>query len=89
MWCDILNKPNQGALYRLNFIHLMNVPVYYDYEVDHNATHPTLSDTKQNNKIEFLPRNWNIPKADPSPVRSNVLGNVIKEVRWYMALFPR
>ena len=82
MWCDILNKPKQGAPYWLDHSHFMNVPVYYDYEVDHNATHPTLLDTKQDNKIEFLPRNWNIPKADPNPVRRSVLGSGLEDSRW-------
>ena len=30
IWHDILNKPKQGASFRLDRSHLMNVPVKYD-----------------------------------------------------------
>ena len=42
MWCDILNKPKQGASYRLNRSHLMNVPVEYDDDVERRLTHLAL-----------------------------------------------
>jgi len=38
MWCHILNKPKQGASYRLNRNHIMNVPVYYDLIRDMTMT---------------------------------------------------
>ena len=59
----------------------MKVPVYYDDEVDQKATHLALLYTKQDEEIEVLPRNWNTPKADPSPVRRSVLESGLKEAR--------
>ena len=42
MWADILNKPKQGAAFRLDRSHLQNVPVDYDDEVERKRTHPSL-----------------------------------------------
>ena len=67
----------------------MNVPVYCDDKVECKATHPALLDTNPDNNIEVPPRNWNIPKSDPSPVRRSVLGNGLEEVRWDLAQVPR
>ena len=89
IWCDIINNPNQGAPYRLNRSHLMNVPVGYDDEVYHKATHPVLLETKQYNKIEVPPCNRNIYKANPSLVCRSVLENGIKEVRWDLERVPQ
>ena len=41
-WCDILNKPKQGAPYWLDHSHFMNVPVDYDDKVERKANHPAL-----------------------------------------------
>ena len=81
MWCDILNKPKQGAPYRLDCSHLMNVPVDYDEEVECKANHLTLLDIKQDDKIKVQPQNWNIPKSNPILVRRIVLESVLEEVR--------
>ena len=85
MGCDILNKPNQGAPYRMECSHLMNFPVDYNNKVEPKATHPAVLDTKQDNMIEVLPRNCNIPKDNPSPVHKSVLGGVLKKLRWDLA----
>jgi len=42
MWTDVLNKPEQGAKFRLDRAELMNVPVDYDDEVERRRTHPKL-----------------------------------------------
>ena len=89
IWCDILNKPNQGALYRLDHIHFMNFTVEYDAGVERKATCPTLLYTKQDNNIKVLPRNWNITKVDPSPMRRSMLENGIEEVRWDLVQVPQ
>ena len=89
MWCEILNKPKRGALYRLDCSHLMNDLVDYYKEVERKATHPTLLDTKQDDKIEVPPRNQNIPKANLIPVRRIVLGNGLEEVMWELTKVPR
>ena len=89
MWCDILNKPNQGALYILDRIHFMNFSVYYGHGVERKATIPTLLYTKQDNNIKDLPRNWNITKVDPSPLRRSMLENGINEVRCDLAQVSR
>ena len=54
IWCDILNKPNQGALYSLDHINFINFTVDYGDGNERKDTCPTLLDTKQNNKIEVL-----------------------------------
>ena len=73
MWCDIINRPKQGPPYRLDQIHLTNVPVDYGDEVEWKATHPALLDINQDNKIEVPPQNGNITKADLSPLCRSVL----------------
>ena len=55
IWCDILNNPNQGALYSLDHINFMNFTVYYGDRNERKATCPTLLDTNQDNKIKVLP----------------------------------
>ena len=72
IWCDVLNYSNQGAPYKLDFSHFMNISVDYYNKVDHKATHPTILDTKQDVNIKVPPYNWNIPKADPNLVRRSV-----------------
>ena len=42
MWCDVLTKPKQGATFRLDHSHLMNVPIDYDDDVESRRTHPSL-----------------------------------------------
>ena len=42
MWTDVLNKPEQGAKFRLDRAELMNVPVDYDDDVERRRTHPKL-----------------------------------------------
>ena len=42
MWTDVLNKPEQGAKFRLDRAELMNVPVDYDDNVEMRRTHPKL-----------------------------------------------
>ena len=88
MWCDILNKPKKGSPYRLDKIQLMNVTVDYDNQVESKDNHPTILNTKKDNGIVVLPRNRNIPKADPNPVRRNVLGSSLKEVGWELEQIP-
>ena len=39
---DVLNKPKQGAYFRLDCSHLQNVPVEYDNKVECKQTHPFL-----------------------------------------------
>ena len=89
MWCDIPDKPKQGAPYRLERNHLMNVSVDYDNQVELKDTHPMLLDIKQDKEIEFPPCNRDITKAGPSPVGMSVLGNCLRQVRWYLARVPR
>ena len=89
MWCDILNKPNQGALYGLYHSHLINVPVYYDDEVKRKSEHPALLNNRQDNKIKVPTCNRSIPKSDPSPVRRSVLGGDLEEVRWGLTQVPQ
>ena len=88
MGCDILNKTKQGAPYRLDCSHHMNVPVVYDEEVEQKATHPALLDIKQDNEIKVFPQNRNIPKANPSPVWRSVLECGLEEVRWELTRVP-
>ena len=88
MWCHILNNINQGAPYRLYHSHIMNVPIDYDDKVDHKATRPALLYTKQDNKTEVLPNNWNIPKAYPTLLHRSVLGDGLKKVRFDLEQFP-
>ena len=83
MWCDILKNPKQGAPYRQDCSHLMNVPVEYYDKVDHKATYPALLDTKHDDKIRVLPSNRNMPKSNPNQVRRSVLVSGLKEVIWY------
>ena len=89
MWCDILNKPKQGNLYRLDCSHLVNVPVYYDNEVEQKANHPALLYIKQDNDIEVPPQNQNIPKANLSPRLRSVLESGIEDVRWELTRVPQ
>jgi hypothetical protein len=42
MWADVLNKPKQGAAFRLDRSHLMNVPMDYDDDIERSKTHPKL-----------------------------------------------
>ena len=42
MWSDILNKPNQGKVFRLFRGELINVNKDYDNKVQCSSTHPTL-----------------------------------------------
>ena len=67
----------------------MNVPVDYDYKVEHKANHPALLEIKQNENIEVPPQNWNILKANPSTVHRSVLESGLKEAIWDSTLLPR
>ena len=89
MWCDILNNTKHGTPHRLDRSHLMNISVDYDDEVEQKATHPTLLGIKQDDDIEVPPQNWNIPKADPSPVCRSVLESGLEEARWDSTRVPR
>ena len=40
MWTNVLNKPEQGAKFRLDRAELMNVPVDYGDDVERRRTHP-------------------------------------------------
>jgi hypothetical protein len=51
MWADVLNKPKQGAAFRLDRSHLMNVPVDYDDDVERSKTHPKLLTFKNEGAI--------------------------------------
>jgi len=42
MWADVLTKPKQGAPFRLDRSHLMNIPINYDDDVERSKTHPLL-----------------------------------------------
>ncbi len=42
MWADVLTKPKQGGLFRLDRSHLMNVPINYDDNAVRLKTHPLL-----------------------------------------------
>ena len=42
MWCNILNKPKQGSIFREFRGHLMNVPINYDNNAERLHTHPLL-----------------------------------------------
>ena len=79
MWCDILNKPTQGASYRLDRSHLMNVPIEYDNDVERRLTHPALLDKGDDEQ----------PKAVPEPVRRSVLRDSLKRVKWDPRVVPR
>ena len=77
MWCDLLNKPNQRAPYRLDCSHLMNVPLYYDDKIDHKATHPHYRTPR------ISTRSWFHPKIGiyPRPIQIRCTG-----VCWVVAL---
>ena len=51
MWCGILNKPKQGAPYRLYLGPLINFPVVYCDKVKRKATRRALMDTNQDDNI--------------------------------------
>ena len=46
MWCDILNKPEQGSVFREFKGNLMNIPKGYDDEAKSLSTHPLLLPTE-------------------------------------------
>jgi len=69
MWCDILNKPKQGASHRLNMSHLMNVPIEYNDDVERRLTHLLVLDKGDDNDIIILPLDQKQRKAVPEPVR--------------------
>jgi len=65
MWHDVLNKPKQGAEYRLNRSHLMNIPIKCDDDVECKNTHLMLLDNGGDNTVKILPRTWKIPRPFP------------------------
>ena len=63
MWCDILNKPKQGASYRLDRSYLMNVPIEYDDDVERRLTHPALLDKGDDDDVTIPPLDQKQRKA--------------------------
>ena len=56
MWTDVLNKPEQGAKFRLDRAELMNVPVDYDDNIERRRTHPKLlSSEDRDNMLKAQP----------------------------------
>jgi hypothetical protein len=52
MWADVLTKPQQGGPFCLDRSILMNIPINYNKDVEHNITHPLLiPKDKRNNLI--------------------------------------
>ena len=89
MWCDILNKPKQGASYRLDRSHLMNVPIEYDDDVERRLTHPALLDKGDDDDVIIPPLDQKPPTAVPEPVRRSVLRDSLKKVTWDPRVVPR
>ena len=88
MWCDILNKPKQGASYRLDRSHLMNVPIEYDDDVERRLTHPALLDKGDDDDVIIPPLDQKQRKAVPEPVRRSVLRDSLKRVKWDPRVVP-
>ncbi len=59
MWADVLTKPKQGAPFRLDRSHLMNIPINYDDDVERSKTHPLLLPKDERNAR----MNDRLPKA--------------------------
>jgi len=89
MWCDILNKPKQGASCRLDRSHLMNVPVEYDDDVERKLTHLALLNKGDDDEVIVLPLTQKQPKAVPKPGRRSVLRDSLKRVKWDLIVVPR
>ena len=89
MWCDILNKPKQGASYRLDRSHLMNVPIEYDDDVERRLTHPALLDKGDDDDVIIPPLDQKQQKAVPKPVRRSVLRDSLKRVKCDPKIVPR
>jgi hypothetical protein len=75
MWADVLNKPKQGAAFRLDCSHLINVPVDYDDDVERSKTRPKLL-AFENEGTMAAPTNARTVWEGPKPVlhRRSVLG---------------
>ena len=52
MWTNVLNKPEQGAKFRLDRAELMNVPVDYNDNVERRRTNPKL--LSSDNRADML-----------------------------------
>ena len=88
MWCDILNKPKQGASYRLDRSHLMNVLIEYDDDVERRLTHPALLDKGDDDDVIIPPLAQKQQKAVPEPVRRSVLRDSLKRIEWDPKVVP-
>ena len=84
-----MNKPKQGASYRLDRSHLMNVPVEYDDDVERRLTHPALLDKGDDDDVIIPPLDQKQQKAVPKPVRRSVLRDSLKRVKWDPKVVPR
>ena len=49
MWPNVLTKPKQGAPFRLDRSHLMNIPINYDNNAERFKTHPLLLPKDEHN----------------------------------------
>ena len=59
MWANVLTKPKQGAPFRLDRSHLMNILINYDDDVERSKTHPLLLPKDERN----AQMNVQLPKA--------------------------
>ena len=75
MWCDALNKskPKQGGSYILDRIHLMNVPIEYDNDVEHRNIHQELLHKGDDDVIVIPPLSQKQLEAIPKLVHRSVL----------------
>jgi hypothetical protein len=51
MWANILTKPKQGGTFRLDCSILMNVPINYNYNIEHRLTNPLLLPKDKNSYL--------------------------------------
>jgi hypothetical protein len=51
MWADVLTKPKQGDPFHLNRSILMNIPINYNTDSEHNITHPLLIPKDERNNL--------------------------------------
>ena len=75
MWADVLNKPKQGASFRRDRGHLMNVPTDYDNEIERSRTHPKLLTFEKEGVQDAPAKSRTVLKgALPVQHRKSVLG---------------
>ena len=75
MWADVLNKPKQGASFRRDRGHLMNVPTDYDNEIERSRTHPKLLTFEKEGTQDVPAKSRTVLKgALPVQHRRSVLG---------------